>query len=137
MAPRSTLASGTFFHGEKLSSSANSRRASCQLLAKKWAHNTGKLPSGGTLRNSMVKLLTVPTSPQLFTVDIKQQIKQACKHNRTKPFTLGPLTQSFLISTTNSVQPNKLPSAVQHILAQAKPHLLVKNGNRSLCTSHL
>ena len=36
-------------------SSADSRRTSCQLLAKEWALNTGKLPPGGLPRNSMVK----------------------------------------------------------------------------------
>ena len=36
-------------------SSADSRRASCQLLAKKLTLNTGKLPSGGMPRNSVVK----------------------------------------------------------------------------------
>ena len=36
-------------------SSADSRRASCQLLAKEWTLNTGKLPLGGLPRNSVVK----------------------------------------------------------------------------------
>ena len=34
---------------------ADSRRASCQLLAKEWPLNTGKLPQGGLPRNSVVK----------------------------------------------------------------------------------
>ena len=33
----------------------HSIRASCQLLAKEWALNTGKLALGGMPRNSMVK----------------------------------------------------------------------------------
>ena len=36
-------------------SSADSRRAGCQLLAKEWALNAGKLPLGGLPRNSVVK----------------------------------------------------------------------------------
>ena len=36
-------------------SSADSRRASCQLLVKELALNTGKLPLGGLPRNSVVK----------------------------------------------------------------------------------
>ena len=36
-------------------SSADSRRARCQLLAKEWALNTGKLPLGGLPWNSVVK----------------------------------------------------------------------------------
>ena len=40
---------------KKFPSSADSRRASCQLLAKEWALNTGKLHLGGLPRNSMVK----------------------------------------------------------------------------------
>ena len=35
--------------------SADSRRASCQLLAKEWELNAGKLPLGGLPRNSVVK----------------------------------------------------------------------------------
>ena len=38
---------------EKISSSADSRRASFQLPAKEWALNTGKLPPGGLPRNSV------------------------------------------------------------------------------------
>ena len=34
----------TFFWREFFPSSADSRRASCQLLMKEWALNTGKLP---------------------------------------------------------------------------------------------
>ena len=33
----------------------DSRRASCQLLVKEWALNTGKLPPEGLPRNSVVK----------------------------------------------------------------------------------
>ena len=39
----------------QLPSSAESRRASCQLLAKEWTLNTGKLPPGGLPRTSVVK----------------------------------------------------------------------------------
>ena len=35
--------------------SVDSRRASCQLMAKERAFNTGKLPLGGLPRNSVVK----------------------------------------------------------------------------------
>ena len=45
-------------------SSTDSRRASCQLLAKEWALNTGKLPPGGfrlARRNIVVKLPAVAT----------------------------------------------------------------------------
>ena len=35
-------------------SSADSRRASCQLLAKELAQNTGKLPSGGLPKNNVL-----------------------------------------------------------------------------------
>ena len=51
---RSILASGTFFRG-KIISSADSRRAICQILAKEWALNTGKLPPIGLRRNRLVK----------------------------------------------------------------------------------
>ena len=73
--------SGTFFCGEKRPSSADSRRASCQLLVKEWVLNTGKLPSGGLPRSSVVKLLTISTGPQLFTVEVKHQTKQKTKHD--------------------------------------------------------
>ena len=53
--PRSTLASGTFFRGDFFPSSADSGRASSELLAKDWALNAGKLPSKGLTRNSVVK----------------------------------------------------------------------------------
>ena len=55
--PRSTLSSGTFFRGKKFPSSADTRRASCQLLAKEWSLDTGKLPPGGLLRNSDLSCL--------------------------------------------------------------------------------
>ena len=42
-------------HGGTLQSSTVSRKASCQLLAKEWALNTGKLPPGGLSRNSVVR----------------------------------------------------------------------------------
>ena len=42
-------------------SSADSRRASCGLLAKEWAFNTFQLPLGCLPRNSVVKKMTVPT----------------------------------------------------------------------------
>ena len=48
--PRSTLVFGLLFP-----SFADSRRASCQLLAKEWALNTGKLHLRDLPRNSMVK----------------------------------------------------------------------------------
>ena len=50
--------SGTVFSGIFFPSSTNSRRASCQLLAKEWTLNTGKVPPRGLLRNSVVKYLT-------------------------------------------------------------------------------
>ena len=53
--PRSILAYGTFFRGNEFPSSADSRRARCQLLAKEWVLNTGKLPPGGLPRNGVVK----------------------------------------------------------------------------------
>ena len=40
---------------KKFPSSANLGNASCQLLMKECAINTGKLPPGGLRRNSMVK----------------------------------------------------------------------------------
>ena len=40
---------------KKKPSSTDLRRASCQLLGKEWALNTGKLPPGGLPRNSVVK----------------------------------------------------------------------------------
>ena len=52
--PRLTLASSTFCW-KKISSSFDSRRASCQLLVKEYAMNTGKLLLGGLPRNSVVK----------------------------------------------------------------------------------
>ena len=52
---RSILASGTFFRGKEFPSSADSIRASCQLLAKEWTLNTCKLPPEGLPRNSVVK----------------------------------------------------------------------------------
>ena len=39
--PQLILVSGTFFRGKKFPYSTDSRRASCQLLAKEWALNTG------------------------------------------------------------------------------------------------
>ena len=53
-APKPTLASGTFFSGKTIPSSADSRRASCQLLVQNWALNASKLPSGGLPWNSVV-----------------------------------------------------------------------------------
>ena len=47
--------SGKFFGGEHFPSSTDSRRASCQLLAKELALNTGKLPPGGLPKNNVVK----------------------------------------------------------------------------------
>ena len=47
VASRSTFPSGIFFRGGFFHSAADSRRASCQLLSKEWALNTGKLPLGG------------------------------------------------------------------------------------------
>ena len=49
------LGSGTFFREKKNPSSADSRRASCQLLAEELALNTGKLPPRGLPRNCVVK----------------------------------------------------------------------------------
>ena len=40
---------------KKFPSSADTRRASCQLLAKELAPNIGKLPTGGLPKNSVVK----------------------------------------------------------------------------------
>ena len=40
---------------EAISVFCRSRRASCHLLAKEWALNTGKLPPGGLPMNSVVK----------------------------------------------------------------------------------
>ena len=40
---------------EFLASSADSRRASCQLMPKERALNTGRLPPGAFPRNSVVK----------------------------------------------------------------------------------
>ena len=42
------------FVEKKFPSSADSRRASYQLLAKEWVLNTGKLPPGGLPRNSVI-----------------------------------------------------------------------------------
>ena len=42
--PRSTLTHGTFFPEDFVPSSADSKTASCQSIAKEWALNTGKLP---------------------------------------------------------------------------------------------
>ena len=47
--------SSTFFHGEFSPSSADSRIASCQLLVKICALNTGRLSYGDLSRNSVVK----------------------------------------------------------------------------------
>ena len=41
-----------------------------------WALNSGKQPPGGLPKISVVKKLTVLTCPQLFTMDIKQQIEE-------------------------------------------------------------
>ena len=57
----STLACGTFFHGKRFPSSADSRREICQFLFQELTLNTGKLPTGGLPRNNEVKKLTVPT----------------------------------------------------------------------------
>ena len=40
---------------KRFPSSADSRRTSCQLLAKEWTLNTGKLAPGGLFRNNVVK----------------------------------------------------------------------------------
>ena len=48
---RSTLVSGTFFHGKAFPSSADSRRLSCQLLGKECALSSGKLPPEGLPKN--------------------------------------------------------------------------------------
>ena len=52
-------------------SSADSKRASCQILVKEWALNTGKLPPKCLVRNSVlrqtvVKYVTIWTVSQLF-----------------------------------------------------------------------
>ena len=52
---RLTLSSGTFFRGKKIPSSAESRRASCQLQVKELALKTGKMSPGGLPRNSVGK----------------------------------------------------------------------------------
>ena len=44
---------GTFFLG-LFSSFADSRGASCQLLAKEWTLSTGKLPPGGLPKNVLI-----------------------------------------------------------------------------------
>ena len=49
------LRSGTFFREKQNPSSADSRRASCQLLAEEWALNTGKLSPTGLPRNCVAK----------------------------------------------------------------------------------
>ena len=66
VAPGSTIVSSTFFCEFFFPSFADLRRASCQLLGKEWPLNTGN---------------TIPSLPQLFTMQIKQQIKQ----NKQKP----------------------------------------------------
>ena len=43
------------FDDKSFPSSSDSRRASCQLLVKEWALNTGKLPGGVFPRNIVVK----------------------------------------------------------------------------------
>ena len=43
------------FSGEYFPFSTDSRRASCQLLAKEWTLNTGKVPPEGLHRNSLVE----------------------------------------------------------------------------------
>ena len=43
---------------ENIPSSADSRRASCQLLAKEWTLYTGKVPLGGLSRNNVVLKVT-------------------------------------------------------------------------------
>ena len=58
---RRTCFRDAFFCRKQLPSLVDLRRASCQLLAKQWALNTGKLPLEGLPRNSVVKQLTVPT----------------------------------------------------------------------------
>ena len=62
------MSSDTIFHrgadvreGKCPAPSADSTRVSCQLLAKEWALNTGKMPPGGLPRNSLVKKLTILT----------------------------------------------------------------------------
>ena len=52
---RSTLASNTFYHGKVFLSSADSSKASCQLLMKECKLCSGKLPRGGLPRNRVVK----------------------------------------------------------------------------------
>ena len=43
---------------KNIPSSADSRRTSCQFLAKEWTLYTGKLPLGGLPRNNLVLRLT-------------------------------------------------------------------------------
>ena len=89
------------FWKKSFPSSADSKR-SCQLLAKKWALNTGKLPLGGFPRNSVVRLTDYPymTSTVLF-VDVKHLIKQTKHLNKTclLGFRSGPI-QAVLITAT-------------------------------------
>ena len=47
---RLTLVSCTFLMENYFPSSADSIRACCQLIAKEWPYNTGKLPLGGLQR---------------------------------------------------------------------------------------
>ena len=56
---------------EKSPSSNDSIRASCQLLAKDWTFNTGKLPSGGLPRKT-----DHPDMTSAVTLSIKHQNKK-------------------------------------------------------------
>ena len=83
-APRSILASSTSFR-EDLFMKLFLRpfflfcwfkKSSCQLMAKGCALSTGYLPRGGLPRNRVDRILTVPTWPQLLTLDVKHLPKQ-------------------------------------------------------------
>ena len=56
------------------------KKSKLKVTGEKWALNTctGKLTSGDLPIKSVVKLLPIPTFPQLFTVDVKHRPLSQC-----------------------------------------------------------
>ena len=56
------------------------KKSKLPVTGEKWTLNTciGKLTLGDLPRKSVVKYLTIPTFPQLFTVDVKHRPLSQC-----------------------------------------------------------
>ena len=87
------------FLWKNIPSSADSRRASCQLLAKEWTLYTGKLPLGGLPRNNVVlKVTDHPDMTEIFPLPLiqKEQVVSYWQ-KKTGKLPLGGLSRNNVI----------------------------------------